>query len=414
MARYMYTAHTAGGRRTGTLEADSENSALQKLRAQKMTVLDLKLVREKGNDSEKKSVMPVKEVFQRWPIRKEVLELILRQTGSLLHSGVPIITALKAIARTSPGRAARSLDRVSQAVREGKPFSKALELYMPGLDHVTLGLIGVGESNGTLDEMCRYAADLMERARKLRAQMIQTFTYPAIVILGAMGVGYYMVRHVFPVVMKFIQGTGRRAVALPLPTRMVIALDTFLSTYGIYLLLAPFVLAIVVAVLRRYPRSGEIVDSLTLKIPLLGGAFCFHANTMWCRILGSMLIGGLDILAAVNLTQATMSNWVYSIDLGNIKSAVRNGRSLGDSIAATRLVELSPLAHTMIGVSEQSGRLAESLVEASEFSQEQLSRRIELLSRLVEPAILLIVGGFVGLVYFGFFMALFSATRSAL
>ncbi len=414
MARYVYTAHTAGGRRTGTLEADSENAALQRLRAQKVTVLDLRMASAAGEDDARNEELFRLDIFQRWPIRAQDLELILRQTGSLLHSGVPIITALTAIARTCPARAARALNLVSQEVRKGKPFSKALGSCMPGLDRVTLGLISVGEANGTLDEMCRYSANLMERARKLRAQMIETFTYPAIVILGAMGVGYYMVRHVFPVVMKFIEGSGRKAAVLPLPTRMVIALDGFLSTYGIFILLAPVVLAIVIMALRKYPRSGEIVDALALKIPLLGGAFCFHANTMWCRTLGSMLSGGLDVLAAVDLTQATMNNWVYALELGSIKDTIRNGRSLGDSIGASRLAQLNPMAHTMISVSEQGGRLAESLIEAAEFSQDQLNRRVELLSSIVEPAILLIVGGFVGLVYFGFFMAIYSATRSAL
>jgi len=413
MARYIYTAHTAGGRRTGTIEADSEDMALQRLRAQKITVLDLKISSGQGKESGKTSGILGLDLLKRWPIRKQDQELILRQTGSLLHSGVPIITALTAIARTCPARAARSLNLVSQEVRKGNQFSKALGSCMPGVDRVTLGLISVGEANGTLDEMCRYAANLMERARKLRAQMIETFTYPAIVILGAMGVGYYMVRHVFPVVMKFIEGSGRKAAVLPLPTRMVIALDGFLSAYGIFILLAPVVLAIVIMALRKYPRSGEIVDAFALKIPLLGKAFSFHANTMWCRTLGSMLTGGLDVLAAVDLTQATMNNWVYSLELKSIKDTIRNGRSLGDSIGASRLAQLNPMAHTMISVSEQGGRLAESLIEAADFSHDQLNRRVELLSRLVEPAILLIVGGFVGLVYFGFFMAIYSATRSA-
>lgn len=414
MAKYAYTVHSAGGRSSGVVEANSEEEALGKLRGKGGTVLDLRLANHRRQRAEEKSKIAFFKIKERWPVRKQKLELMLRQAGSMLHSGVPIMTVLKTIIRLSPRAFGRHLSRVLQAVREGKTFSKALRAHLPGMDRVTLGLLGVGEANGTLDKMCHYSADLMERTRKLRGQMLQTFSYPAIVVLGAMGIGYYMVRHVFPVVMEFIEGSGRRAAVLPLPTRMVIGLDRFLSVYGVYMILLPVLLVVFVIILRRRRPSGEIIDSLALKIPLLGKAFSFHANTMWCRTLGSMLASGLDILAAVDLTRETMGNWLYAAQFEKVKSAVRNGRSLGESIATTELYRLNPLIHAMVSVSEQGGQLAESLLEAAEFSQDQLNQRVRLLSSLVEPAILLFVGGLVGLVYFGFFMALVSATHMAM
>lgn len=414
MARYSYLVHGAGGRRAGVVEAESEDAALGRLRSEGLAVLDLRPAAAGQPAAGEAAGASWLKAVRRWPGGGQNLEFMLRQVGSLLHAGVPILAVLKAVAATSPAGLGRCLGRVAQAVREGKSFRRALEAHLPGADPVTLGLIGAGEANGTLDAMCAYAADLMERARKLRGQMLQTFTYPAIVTLGALGVGYYMVRHVFPVVMEFVQQGGRRALVLPLPTRIVIALDGFLTVYGIYIILAPLLLAIAVALLRRNPRTGETVDGLALRIPLLGGAFCYHANTMWCRTFGSMLASGLDAMAAVDLTRGTMGNRLYAAQFVRVKSAIRDGRGLADSIGATRLRRLSPLAHTMVSAGEQSGKIDESLLQAAQFYEEQLNRRVELLGKLLEPAVFVVIGSFVGLVYFGFFMAVLAATRSAL
>ncbi len=287
-----------------------------------------------------------------------------------------------------------------------------MEEHLPGIDRVTLGLLSVGEANGTLDAMTVYAADLMERSRKTREQILQAFTYPAVVMLAAMGVGYYMVKKVFPVVIQFIE-KSRRAMELPLPTRMVMWLNDFLTGYGLYVLLAPLALAILIGVLRRSSRTGEMVDALALRIPLLGGAFRFHGNTMWCLLLGSMLSSGLDVLAAVDLVEGAMSNRRYAAQFRRIKTLLRAGASLSKAVGDTALKGLCPMAHAMVAVSEEGGRLDDSLLQVAKFSEDQLNRRVALLGKLVEPAVLAVVGGFVGIVYFGFYLAVLTATRAA-
>jgi type IV pilus assembly protein PilC len=220
-----------------------------------------------------------------------------------------------------------------------------------------------------------------------------------------------MVRSVFPVIMKFIAST-RKTAELPLPTRMVVALDGFLSTYGVYVLIAPFALAVLVVALRRSPRTGELVDRAALRLPLLGGAFKFHANAMWCSTLGSLLASGLDVLAAVDLVRGTMGNMFYAAQFERVREMLRGGSSLSKCIEATELQRLTPMAHTLVSVSEEGGHMDDSLLEVARFSEDELNRRVALLSKLVEPAMFVLVGGFVGLVYFGFFLAVLTATRA--
>jgi type IV pilus assembly protein PilC len=407
---FRYRVLQDGMRRDGTLEAGSEGEAAGRLRADGARILSLSPAPAGYADSDRPKRL--ERLADRIMIRSQSVELTLRQLGSLLRSGVPILTALNALARTAPPPLRKALTRTAAVIREGKSFSAALAAHLPGVDRVTIGLLGVGEANGTLDAMALHAADLKERSRKTREQILQAFSYPVVVLLAAMGVGAYMVRSVFPVVMKFIE-SSRRTAELPLPTRMVIALDDFLTAYGLYALLAPVVAVALVIVLRRSARSGEWVDAMILRLPLLGGAFKFHANAMWCSTLGSLLASGLDVLAAVDLVRGTMSNWLYAAQFERVRTLLRDGASLSKSIESTALQRLTPMAHTLVHVSEEGGHMDESLLEVARFSEDQLNRRVALLSKLVEPAVFVMVGGFVGLVYFGFFLAVLTATRAA-
>ena len=410
MPAFVYTVLQHGVRRQGILEAASERDAVEQLRRDGASVLSL--TPSPHNILESCRITRFGYLADRLLIRPQSVEQTLRQIGSLLRSGVPILTALNALARTASRPMRNALLRTAQVIRNGKPFSKALAANLPGIDQISIGLLGVGEANGTLDQMATHAAELREWSRKTREQILQAFTYPAFVMCAAMGVGYYMVRKVFPVVMKFIE-SSRHAAELPLPTRMVIALDSFLTTYGLYILLAPVVLVALVIALRRSSRSGEWVDAVALRIPLFGGVLRFHANTIWCSTLGSLLAGGLDVLTAVDLVRSTMSNWLYAAQFNQIRTQLRDGTSLSQSITSTELHRLTPIAHTLVSVSEEGGQLDESLMEAARFSEDQLKRRVTLLSKMVEPAVFIFVGGFVGLVYFGFFLAVLSATQAA-
>jgi type IV pilus assembly protein PilC len=410
MPTFRYTVMQEGLRREGVLEANSENAAAQRLRGDGARILSLAPAPPGLVASE--NPKRLERLVDRIMIRSSNVELILRQLGSLLRSGVPILTALTALARTAPPAMQKALRRTAVRIREGKSFSKALAENLPGIDRVTIGLLGVGEANGTLETMAVHAADLKERARKTREQILQAFSYPAFVLVAAMGVGAFMVRSVFPSVMKFI-ASSRRGVELPLPTRMVIALDGFLTEYGLYVLLIPVALVVLVVALRRTARSGEWVDAVALRVPLLGGTLRFHANAMWCSTLGALLGSGLDVLAAVDLVRGTMSNWLYRAQFERVRAMLRDGSSLSKSIESTELFRLTPLAHTLVNVSEEGGHMDESLLEVGRFSEDQLKRRVALLSKLVEPAVFIVVGGFVGLVYFGFYLAVLTATRVA-
>lgn len=410
MPHFHYTTLENGVRQTGIVAAASQSDAAAQLRRDRKTIVAMRPAKE--NECRDNGGNSACDFIHGLLIPKSAIELALRQLAALLKAGVPILTAIRSIAEHTHPALRKRLDKVTESVRQGNALSVSLQRNLPQAGRVTLGLLTVGESNGTIDQMASYAADLMERSRKIKSQMTQAFAYPVAVMLASMGIGYYMVNKVFPVIMKFLE-KSRSSVTLPLPTRMVIWLNDFLTGYGILLVLAPLLIGVLFLLLRRKMNTGELVDRFTLKIPMIGGALIFHANTMWCLTLGALMRSGLDVVSAVELVERTMGNWHYALQFQKIRQLLRNGTNLGRCLGETTLKRLSPMAYTMVSVSEESGGMDQSLMHVAEYSEEQLNRRVAMLSKMVEPAIFVIVGGFVGLVYFGFFMAMLTATKAA-
>jgi len=420
MASYRYKIQQNGLAQSGTLEANSVQEASAILRRQGGVILQLRAETAKGGRTATRTGAAARSAGgEKWrPLANRLLilrsqiELTLRQLGSLLNAGVPVLTALNAVGEQAPTLLSYVYTQIAEKVRRGYSLKRCLEEEAPFLGKVTIGLIAVGEANGTLDAMLNYAADLMENSRKVRGQIVQAFTYPAIVVLVGFGIGYFLVAHVFPKIMVFIEKQGKN-VQLPTPTRMLIDVNDFLTTYGAHVLAAPLILVAAYVLARRSPAIGERIDYIKLRLPLLGKAFRELANAMWCRTLGSLLGSGVDVLAALQLVEETVGNLHYSGQFRKMQEVVRQGGSLGKGLRESSLRRLCPIGLTMVTVSEQSGGLDVSLLKVADYSEEQLARRVGILGKLVEPAIFVVVGGMVGFVYFAFFMAMLAVTRSA-
>lgn len=411
MPDFNYSVLSQGVRRSGVLAADSAAQAAVQLRAEGALILQLQLSAG-GSDPWAALKTRFKSGTGCLLIRRTQIELTFRQLGALLRAGVPVLSALSALAETSARPLREALLRVGDAVRNGQSFSKALRAHLPQVDRATLGLMEIGEANGSLDRMADHAAGLMERSRKIRADILQALGYPVLLLLVGLGLGYYMVHSIFPVLMGFIQ--QGRAVELPLATRMLIELNDFLMAYGLYLIAAPFVLAGLIMGLRQGPRTGPLTDALGLHVPLLGGAVRFYSNAMWCMVLGSMLSSGLDMLSAVELVEQTMGNGHYRVQFRRMLALLRAGNSFSGCLAKTELKKLCPMGYALSRVNEAGGVLDEGLLQVAAFSEEQMARRVALLCKLVEPSVFVFVGGLVGLIYFGFFMAVYAAAGSAI
>lgn len=413
MPNFKYNIIRDGRRESGTLGAANRTEAAARLRGLGATVLKLEETTEAATkmDGLGKARLPGWLVGAL--ISRSQVELSFRQLSSILRADVPILSGLDTVGEQCSTLLGDAYGRIRERVRQGGALSGALHDEAPFIGRVSLGLVRVGEANGTLDDMLAYAADLMERARRLKNELLQAFSYPVFVIVVGIGVAWFMATKVLPKILDFIQARQGKDAGLPPVTQALLEVTAFLQNYGWYMLATPVVLTVFLLFARRRASTGESVDQMLLSVPLLGGAFKAHANTMWCRTLSALLHSGVGIVEALELVEQSLGNWHFAAQFRKMREDVRQGRSLTRAMDGTVLPKLCPMARSMVATSEQSGGMDAALAQVADYYEDVLQRRVKLLSKLVEPAMYAVVGGMVAFVYFAFFMAMMAAQRSS-
>lgn len=404
---FYYHIQSAQGRQEGLIEANSKRDAEMQLRQQGFVILKLEIQQSKIN-LDKHNIRAHNRFFESLQITKAQQELFLQQLSAMLSGGVPILITLQNLAQNSPKPLCFAIDRSSKRLADGESirtiFSEEFSFFGP----VILGLLDAGQLNGQIDQMSAYAAELISKQRELRSKLIQALMYPAIVVLVLIGVVCFLVYGVFP---KLIEFLNTKSATLPPITQLLFDIIYFIQNYGIYLVMVPIILMVTIMVLRRYERCGKWIDFSLLKIPILGKVLKSAANAMVSRVLGALLKSGINILDALTYTQSTTSNIHYQLLIKEVRRLISVGHSLSKSLEMVHFYALMPLSKSMVQVGESTGRLDESLLLISRFSEDDLTRRISFLSKMIEPVLFLVVGTIVGFVYIAFFMALMSVSQ---
>lgn len=394
----------------GFLSADTRRLAASALRKDRIRVL--KLVEYRDRDDDRFDGLLERPAWELSAIKVFVrgaqAERALSQMASLLRAGVPIMRALKLTARLSPYFIKRSLYCAANRLSGGGALHTILRRELPFLSDVTLNLIVVGEANGTLEEMFGYAADLMARSRKVKTDLLQAMSYPAMVILAAGGAMWFMMEKVIPKILKFLTA---RNVPLPPITEALIKTVDFLEAWGLWLALSPIIIVIAVFVLRRSDGFARAMDQGLLHIPFFGKMFGAASNAMWSRTLGVLMHSGIHVIQALRLTARTLSNQYLRREFDWIEELTRQGHPLSTGARVTAISSVCPLAESMLRIGESTGLIDQNLAQVATFYQEELERRLAVLSKMIEPAMFVVVGGMVAFVYIGFFMGLMALSK---
>ncbi len=412
MIIYRYTSQTQTGKTIGVVTATNRQEAERILRQRGEIILRLDEVASGPENSPYftlKTRSPLEKYWANYRIGKATVELFLRQLAVLLKGGVPILTAIQTLATQQPYCMKRAAFCLANQIRDGVPLSTALQEEMGFLGEVTIGLITAGETNGEIDKMCAYAADLMERRRLLKNRIIQAIFYPSIVIFVLIGVLIFLFMVVIPKIMTFL---AQRSGQLPGITQALVDCVDYFNAHWILFCCSPFLIFGGIYILHRIPFTGYFLDFIVLHFPLFGKVFRSSANAVMTRILGTLLHSGINIISALHFTENALSNRFYKTEIKLITQLIAMGHPLSTGLRVSRLHRYIPLAESMISVGENTGQMDEGLLQISEFAEEELDRRITLLSKLIEPVLLGVIAGIVGFVYIAFFMAMMSLSRS--
>ncbi|AFI84375.1 type II secretion protein F [Methylophaga nitratireducenticrescens] len=375
--------------------------AVQELRAQGLRVLDIRERKGQGGFLGQAN-------FADWlatqrSVGTDALIFYFRQMAFMLKAGLPVAQALElAAGQISSSRLNLAVRVMLKDIEGGQSLSSAMKKHRDVFTNMMINLIVAGENTGELEVIMERLASHLEKRAALKKQMMTAMIYPVIVVLVAIGVAIFMVVSIIPKFATFLQGQGK---ALPASTQALIDISASIRENGLQLIIAAIAGLIALWLFYRTQQGRLILDRLLLHIPVLGKLMINGSMAQLNWAMSILLSSGVSIFDALKITADLMPNRVYADKLKQGASRVFAGHDLSSSI---RHPMLPALVTQMIAVGERTGTLDHILQELGSYYEKVLETGIKRLTALIEPAMILVIGGMVGFVYYAFFQALFA------
>ena len=405
--KFAYQAVDATGKVVNdTVDAADQPEALEGLRRRGLYVADVR----PASIAELSGARPVRRGRRMGAGRRlKNMVMFTRQLSVLVASGTPLVQALAALERQTKDLAWRELiAMVRVRVEEGSTLSEAMAEHPHAFDAVARSLISAGESGGGFDVMLDRLAVLCRKQLHVRSAVIGALIYPALLICVAAGVLSLMLLFVLP---RFAGLFEALDVELPPMTRVLMACSEFLQAYWWSIPLAGVAAAVGGRWWVKTEGGRRSVDTVMLRLPMVGGIVRSFAVARIARVLGVLLAGKVPLLEALGLARQTVSNYKYIELVSKAEEAVTRGSNVSTVFAATDLV--SPALCEAIRAGEQSGQIGPLLLNIADFLDEENEVVVKSLTSILEPIILIVLGVVVGLVALSMFLPLFDLTAAA-
>jgi type IV pilus assembly protein PilC len=328
-----------------------------------------------------------------------------RQLALLLESGVGIVQALELLQYQSTDKSLKSvLAQVLNDLRGGKSLSAALAQHPHVFNKLYCKLVSVGEQTGSLETVLRSLAGYIERQTASMAKLKQAMLYPIIVFCLGIAVAIVMLTVLMPPMIQMFSSLGG---TLPLPTRILLGVMSFLQHYGVFLFIGAVVLIAVGILYSRTPRGRFQRDILMLRIPLIGRLNLVTELSRICRSLSILFKAGLPLPEVMALTIQATGNRVVARSLGEVEQGMLRGQGLAKPMENKPV--FLPMMVEMAKVGEETGNLDDSLILVAENFEIEADRRTQTLLSMIEPVMTIAMGLAVGFLALAVFMPIYSS-----
>jgi type IV pilus assembly protein PilC len=384
-----------GALQTGELEADSRDLVLSRLREQGLIPLEVKA---------KSSGMKMEIKFlSRKKVKLKSLTVFSRQFATMINSGLPLLRALAILEQqTEAKELARVLSEVRLDVERGTALSAAMAKHPRAFGQLYISMVRAGEVGGVLDSVLLRLADSLEREVALRQKVKSAMAYPVVVMVIVVLILSAMLLFVVPTFKSLFAGLGG---TLPLPTRLLLAVSDIFKKYFFLVFLAVGGLVFAFRRWKRTDRGRYAVDRFKLKVPIFGQLFHKTAMSRFSRTLGVLSRSGVPLLQALDIVIATVQNEVVANALRDVQASVKEGESLTEPLSRHEV--FPPMVVQMLAVGEETGALDTMLEKISDFYDDEITATVDALTALIEPVLIVLVGGTVGLIVISLYLPMF-------
>lgn len=395
MPTYSYQAVDAGGNVTnGKIEARNEAAIVNRLKQMKLTVLDI---------SEAKTSAVKMALQAKATVSMGELGLFTRQLGAMLNAGVPLIRTLHALSEQSSNATLASLiGDIAKSVEGGTSFSDAMNSYPEVFHSMYRDMVKAGELGGNLVEVLGRLSEQIERDKELRDNIKTATFYPLTVMTFAAVVLVAMLFFVVPV----FSGMFPDGVVLPLPTRVIVGLSDAMRAWW-YLFAAAIVTFALALKFYVSTESGQLMwDRVKFKLPVFGALFLKTTIARFARTLGTLLDGGIPVVQALETAGPTSGSVQVADVVKEAGRRVQDGESLVEPLRESSL--FPPVVTIMMAVGVETGELPVLLNRIAEFYESEVASMTKGLASLIEPILIIFVGGSVGMMVVALYLPMFT------
>lgn len=338
-------------------------------------------------------------------ISARALENFTRLLSSLLAAGVPLSRALVILTKEASNPVAQAKwKEVHDHVVDGMSLADAMAKSPDTFPRVYVAMVEAGETGGFLDVVLAQIADFQAREKEMKSKVMTALLYPIILLALALGVLVFLLVFFIPKFQTIFTGFGAK---LPLLTQIIVGTSEIMRSYGLIVLL---VIAAGGFMLRTWFQSEvgkRTWEGLLLRAPVVGPLVSQFAMSRFCRMLGTLLGAGVPLINALNVARRSIGNQVLVDAVANSIERVKEGKQLGPSLGDCRTLFAGSVLE-MISVAEESGRLDHELVRIANVTEGDLDRQLKTAVAMAEPLMLFLIAGFIGTIFIGMVVPIFS------
>lgn len=384
MAIFNYTATRENKTSKGTIEAGSKEAAISTLTKQGLRPI---VVRETN----------VKKLKKNGRIKQKELVVFTRQLSTMISAGVPMTRAFATLQSQTENKYFKGVILgISKDIEGGGSLAEALAKYPNAFSEVYVNMVRAGEAGGILDDILKRLATQVEKDASIRKKIKSASAYPIVIFSVTIVAFFGIMIVVIPKLGKIITDLGGPDAQLPIYTRAMLSMSGFMQKNAIFI---GAVLVISIFLIRRYiktPKGKYKLHALLLRTPVIKTIITKIAIARFSRTFASLMSSGVTVLDALEVTGSAMGNKVIEEELKLAAKEVKNGKQLSEPLSKSK--HFPPIVAQMLAIGEETGEIDTILLKVADFYEEEVDAVIDGISSLIEPVMIIVLGGMVGLI----------------
>lgn len=387
MGQFNYVSLTADGQTvTGTVVAVDRRSAITNLRQQGAKPISVREVKHKKSRISFKNKVKIKD-----------LVIFSRELSTMISAGVPLPRALDTLANQVENKYFKQvISGITHDIESGIPLADALAKYPNVFSDVYVNMVRAGEAGGILDDIMKRLATQVEKDASIRHKIHGAMAYPIVIMTVTIIAFFGIMLFIMPKISKIITDLGGADAKLPVYSRVMLGISSFMQHNIIPILVIMF---ISLFLFRRYIRTEKGKywwHSMLLRAPILGKVLVKIAVARFSRTFASLMGSGVSVLDSLQITGKAIGNKVIQKELEEVAKAVKNGQPLGKQLLQAK--HFPPIVGQMMAVGEETGKIDEILIKVADFYEEEVDTVIDSLASIIEPIMIILLGSIVGLI----------------